>query len=545
MKKVECLDYRQLPGQNPLFLKYLHDYPSVSSFYSSPAHLDLEGLKESADRVLKHLPAYPRDELVHLLSDFNQKVEAGEAAFNNIEKLKSQRTVAVMTGHQLGFWGGPAFAIYKAVTAVCLARALTEEGYCAVPVFWLASDDSDFQEVCSTTFRDREGALFSVSYPGPQENSPQMVGTMSLDAIEGCFRILEERGVQGESQPEVLQLLRETYRPGRNFREAIGAWLARLFRNEGLVLFDALSHYKRHAKPPFRMAIEKRDKLLQALNQKGDSLRKRGFEPQVRILDSESLLFWIEGDRRYKLEFTGKEWVSQTRQSLSFSMKQLLNELEKEPEKFGPNVLLRPILQDYLFPSVGYVGGPSEVSYFSQVASLGHLHDLQVPVLPRVGITMVDRKAQRLLKRYQLTVLDVLKLSADEITRKILKKGGSAEIMDRFDHLQGQLEAELNALQDQVSKVDPPVAEMLGRSAKKVLYQIGKVEKRFVSNHRFYRSSLGRHLDYLYSHLYPGGKLQERVINFNQLLSEEGPDLVQRLIEAVNPFCPSHQVIYL
>ena len=117
--------------------------------------------------------------------------------------------------------------------------------------------------------------------------------------------------------------------------------------------------------------------------------------------------------------------------------------------------------------------------------------------------------------------------------------------MGRFDHLRGQLEAELNSLQNQISEVDPPVAEMLGLSAKKVLYQIGKVEKRFVSNHRFYRSSLGRHLDYLYSHLYPEGKLQERVINFNQLLSEEGPDLVQRLIEAVNPFCPSHQVIHL
>ena len=177
-----------------------------------------------------------------------------------------------------------------------------------------------------------------------------------------------------------------------------------------------------HAKPPFRMAVEERDKLVQALNQKGDSLRQRGFEPQVRILDSESLLFWIEDDRRYKLEFTGKEWVSQTRQSLRFSTKQLLNELEKEPERLGPNVLLRPILQDYLFPTVGYVGGPSEVNYFSQVASLGHLQDLQVPVLPRVGITMVDQKAQRLLSRYQLTVLDVLKLSADEITRKILKK---------------------------------------------------------------------------------------------------------------------------
>ena len=117
--------------------------------------------------------------------------------------------------------------------------------------------------------------------------------------------------------------------------------------------------------------------------------------------------------------------------------------------------------------------------------------------------------------------------------------------MSDFDSFRGQLEVDLNSLQDQISQSDPTVAEMLGRSAKKMLYQINKVEGRFVANHRSYQSSVGRHLDYLYSHLYPDGKLQERVINFNQFLSEEGPDLIQNLIGTVDPFCSSHQVIYL
>ncbi len=545
MKKVEYLDYRQLPGQSPLFLEYLYNYPSVSSLYSSPVHLSLESLKDSASKVYDHHADYPRDELVVLLKDFNQKVKASESTFKNIENLKSKKTVAVMTGHQLGFWGGPAFMVYKAITAICVARALTEEGYCAVPVFWLASDDSDFQEVCATTFRGSGSDLFSVAYPGPQKNNSQMVGTMSLERVEDCFKILEERGNKGKFQSEVVQLLRDAYQPRRNFSEALGAWLAHLFRNEGLVLFDALSHYKKHTCSPLKMVVEERDAFIRALNQKTNSLRQSGFEPQVRTVDSESLLFWIEDDCRYKLEFTGREWVNSKRHSLKFNKEQLLAKLKKEPERFGPNVLLRPILQDSLFPTVGYVGGPSEITYFSQVASLGHLQNLQVPIFPRLAVTLVDKKAQRLLKKYQLNVVDILNSNVDEITRKILKRDALAEIMSDFDSFRGQLEVDLNSLQDQISQSDPTVAEMLGRSAKKMLYQINKVESRFVTNHRSYQSSVGRHLDYLYSHLYPDGKLQERVINFNQFLSEEGPDLIQNLIGTVDPFCSSHQVIYL
>jgi bacillithiol synthase len=464
MKKVECLDYRQLPRQDPLFLKYLYDYQEVSSLYSSPVHLSLDHLKDSADQILKNPPPYPRDRLVHLLSEFNQKIRAGEPTFTNLEKLKSPRTVAVMTGHQLGFLGGPAFTVYKAVTAICVARLLDQEGYCAVPVFWLASDDSDFQEIRSSTFRDRDGKLFSLSYPGPQENSPRMVGTMSLDAVEECLKTLEERGIKGGFQSETMNFLRETYASGRSFREALGAWLARLFHNDGLILFDALSQYKRDAKPLFRVAIEKRQRLLQALKQRGDLLRKKGFDPQVRTADSESLLFWVEGDKRYKLECEEKEYVSRTRKSVKFSQKQLLDELEQRAERLGPNVLLRPILQDYLFPTVTYVGGPSEVAYFSQIASISGLWDREVPVLPRIGFTVVDRKAQRLLNKYQLKVLDVINDSPDKMTEKILARSDSAEVLSRFERLRSRLREDLDLLQTQISELDPPVAEMLGRA---------------------------------------------------------------------------------
>ncbi len=544
--KTECLDYRQLPGLNPLFLEYLYHYDRLESLYSSPVHLSLDALKERADSVLKDPPPFPRDQLVEVTTAFNQRVGAGEKVFQNLEKLKSPRTLAVVTGQQPGFFGGPAYTVYKALTAIRLAQMLDEEGYPAVPVFWLASDDSDFQEVRLTSFFDGNGDLFSVSYQGPQQNDSRMVGTIPLNTVEECFSRLQQEGPKGEFHEDVLQLLQETFPPAKTLSEAAGSWLSHLFRPYGLVLFDALlPEYKQGVGSLFARAIENRQEIVQALKGRAEVLREKGFDSQVRVQDSESFLFWTEDEKRYKLEYEGERFRKKALDSPKLSERDLLRELDQQAEKFAPNVLLRPIVQDHLFPTVAYVGGPSEVAYFAQVSAISRFWDKEMAVFPRVGVTLVDRKAQRLLRKYGLKVLDVLQLTPQEISRRIVKGKDPENILERLEHVQEELQSELGALKDDIAKIDPTVAEMLGGTEKKVLYQIEKVQKRFVANHRDQEATFGQHLDYLCSHLFPNGKLQERVISFNQFVSEEGPDLVDRVMNVIDPFCPSHQVIYL
>ena len=160
--KVEGIDYHQVPRQNPLFVKFMSDCEEVSEFYPSPTPPSIDHLLRQADALLKKPNPFPREQLAPLLTKFNRKIEAGDQVFSNIDKLSSPGTLAVVTGHQLGFLGGAAFTVYKAATAIRLAQILEEQGYPTVPVFWLASDDSDFQEVRSTTFRNEEDKLFSV-----------------------------------------------------------------------------------------------------------------------------------------------------------------------------------------------------------------------------------------------------------------------------------------------------------------------------------------------------------------------------------------------
>jgi len=150
-----------------------------------------------------------------------------------------------------------------------------------------------------------------------------------------------------------------------------------------------------------------------------------------------------------------------------------------------------------------------------------------------------------LLKKYGLKVTDVLQCTPQEISRQIVEGKDPEQILGKLESVQEELKSALKSLGSDIVKIDPTVAEMLGGAEKKILYQIEKIQKRFVANHQNQQENFGQHLDYLYSHLFPKGKLQERVLSFNQFMSEEGPDLVGRLMDVINPFCPSHQVISL
>ena len=544
--KVESIDYRELQGQNPLFLDYLHHYDRVDQFYCSPVHLSLNHLKNRAEAVLERPPSYPRELLVQLLTSFNQKIGAPEPVFRNIEKLRSTKTVVVVTGHQLGFFGGPCFLVYKTLTAVRLAQLLQDEGFSVVPVFWLASDDSDFEEVRSASFFDPSGELFSVECPEPEKNGSRMVGTVSLKSVEGCLNALKEQGLRGQFYEQALETLSQTYKAEGSFREALAAWLHRLFPSQGLVIFDPLmAQYKAPLQQVLTAVIEERSAIVRALQKRSLILEKNQFSPQVQVGESESFIFWSEDRDRYKLEYEGGYYTSRKKPKWKFSAEDMLRRLRSEPEHCCPNVLLRPILQDHVFPTVTYVGGPSEVAYYSQVNAISSFWNAEMEVFPRMGVTIVDRKSQRLLEKYGLQVSDVLNRSPQELASKVMSQTEAGDLLDGFAELEKDLLSRLKSLEIDLTKIDPTTAQLLEGVQSKIFYQLRKVQQRFVSNHRIRKADFGRHLDHLCGRLAPGGKFQERTVNFNQFLSEEGPVLVESLLNVLNPFCLGHQVVYL
>lgn len=542
--KAECLDFRKLPGINPLFLDFLDNFEKVAPFYS-PVHLSPDHLVRQATLLLERGRNYPRRELAELLNRYAQSMGAPRPVTANLEKLTAPDTVAVVTGQQVGLFGGPALAFYKAATAVTLARLLNERGISAVPVFWMASDDSDFQEARSTFFASHDSRLLEVTYPGPSKNTEKMVGSISLDSVSSCLDCLSEAEGDPAFQTAVLQTLQRSYQPASNFREAFAGWMNELLGDLGLIIFDAMmGGYKALLTRALARVVTHRSEIVRELMKRSELLQSAGYSAQVHVEESETLLFWIDKDRRRKLHFSDGQFRTDRSRGRVFSEAELLKAIDETPDQFGPNVLLRPILQDHLFPTAAYVGGPSEVAYFSQIQAISSLWDLELSIFPRAALTVVDRKSQRYLQKYGLTVPDLMSSDELEIVRRTIGQNGE-DILAEFRDIKSGLEDKLDGLDARLEPVDPTVAEMLGRARQKIFYQLEKVEHRFVSNHRVRDQHLGRHLDHLYSHVFPRGKLQERVFNFNQFLLSEGPDFPSRILSHIRPFCHAHQLIYL
>lgn len=539
--KIDCLDYRNLPGQNSLFLDFIYRFEKVSEFYS-PLPLFSDDRKRRAESTL-NAKRFPRAKLIPSLVEFNKRVGAGRETLENIRSLESSDALAVVSGQQVTLFGGPAYSVYKAATAVDLAARLRSEGYNAVPVFWLATDDSDFEEARSTSFFDDRGALYSVRYPESSSRPEQMAGTVQLSAVGRCLDELASRSGKNGFFPEINDLLQAAYQPQRSFREAFAAWMTRLFSDRGLIVFDPLSPDCRgNLGAFFRVAVEKRAQILEDLHQRNRRLEADEYQPQVWFDDTESFLFWVEGVNRFKIKYENGRFQAKGRRSIRFTERELLELVEKKPENIGANVLLRPILQDHLFPTFIYVGGPAEVAYFAQLNSVSRHWGLDTIILPRASFTVVDKKSQRFLNKYGLDVQEVLNGSRADLTEKIVREGRAASVLDEFEELGEDLRGRFDALKIELAQEDPPLVDMLEKAARKIFYQINKVSHRFIVNHEERAPHLKGHLDHLTTRLRPNDHLQERVVNFNQFLAEEGSDFVDRLMTEIRPDCLSHRI---
>jgi len=544
LMESDCLDYRLLPGQNPLFARFLHQPASVQEWYGE--EVDPEGLQAHARKILASGRDYPREALADLLRDYNERLDAGPATMKAIQDLGQPDSVAVVTGQQVGLFGGPALSVYKAITAVKLARLLRDSGFRAVPVFWLASDDSDFDEARSTTFVAEDASLLEVTYPRDPTMGHRPVGSVKLRRVKRLLDQLESQLGRGEFRSFTLDLLRETYLPGRTFSEAFGAWLSVLFREQGLVVFDALMPgFKQHLRAALKIAISRRDHIVGLLNERNQALQRAGFVPQVTIPEDETLLFRLDRAKRIKLEYRQGGFQAKERNGARVDTNKMLSEVDARPESFAPNVLLRPILQDHLFPTVAYVGGPAEIAYFAQLRAIAPEWGLDPTVVPRSGATIVDSKAARLLGKYGLRETDIIGSDLQATLARLVSETSARDVLAEFDRLESAIRTHADTLEAVLPRFDPTVAAFLAGAERKMLYQAGRVRNRFINNYARITTDIQRHCLFLHNSLYPKQHLQERLLNFNHFLVYQGPSLVDRVSDLLHPFCKGHHVLRL
>ena len=292
--QCRALPFRELPHQPPLHLAFLDDFQKVKTFYSHEPTLE----NATALAGTLNYPQTRRSAVAAVLREQNEGLKAGDAALNNISRLE-KGAVAVVTGQQVGLFGGPAYSFYKALSAIETARLLTKSGVEAVPVFWMATEDHDLDEVRQVTFFN-DGKLVKFELP-PQTGAPTTVGPQKLGPEITEFVRAATVMLGGPAGGDVATLLRASYTPDETYASAFGKLFAGLFATHGLIILDPLdARLHRVAEPIYRQAAEDRGALNEALLARNKELERVGFAPQVKVTGKSTALFHMGAAGRWR-----------------------------------------------------------------------------------------------------------------------------------------------------------------------------------------------------------------------------------------------------
>ncbi len=519
-----CLRHTDIPHTSRLFSDFQYHFDRVARFYEHNP-MDPEAYRAAADQI--RFPMERRAALVSALRGANPDSPA-------LEKLAREGTVAVVTGQQVGLFSGPVYTIYKALTAVRLAERLDQQGIAAVPVFWLATEDHDLAEVNHSVVFDEASRPVTLRADGVSE-SQQPVGTIPLkNAPIAELRRALARLPFGS---EVAEAVEQTYTPGATYGQAFHALLRRLLSKWGLLFIDPLDPAVRQiAAPLLARALDQAPELKQALLDRNKELEGAGYHAQVHIESQTSLFFLLEGNRRLTLRPQNGEYASKER---TYS----IQELTGRAAHLSPNALLRPVMQDYILPTVAYVGGPAELAYLGQSHVLYEALLQRMPVaVARAGFTLLDRHSAKLIDRYELPVKDLLR-DKTAVRETIAARLVPHDLTARFESARTSIEQSLDHLRGAVTGFDPTLAAALDKSRSKIIYQLLKIEQKTARETLRRDSRAADDARLLTDLVYPDKHLQERLYSILPFLARHGNGLLDTLYENVHLECPDHKIL--
>lgn len=508
-----ALPLRSLPHQPRILLDFLDDFERVSRFY--PYRANLQSALESAKSL--QFPDDRRSAVAAALREQNAGFGCGHETEANLARLERGASV-VVTGQQVGLFTGPIYSIYKALTAVRVAKDLTAAGVDAVPVFWMATEDHDVDEVRHATFF-HDGTLTRFELPAsPGAGAP--VGTLKLGETVADIVRAASLMLGGTDGGALASLLREACRPEDTYGSSFARLFSRLLSEFGIILMDPLDRRLHQvAAPVYLEAIERRDELNQELLARGKELESAGYAPQVKVTGRSALLFFVGGGLRQAISAGEKGFRAG---EMNWRKDELLSRIRTEPEKFSPNALLRPVVQDFLLPSVVYVGGPAEVSYCAQSEVLYRRILHRAPALfPRAGFTLVDPKGQRLLEQYGLQIENIWD-GPQALRRELQSRNLPKPLAKQFAKDAEQIDKLLDKWSSSIKKVEPTLVPAVDTARSKIKYQTEKLLQMTGRALDQKNGVLAAHEEFLSNLLYPRKTLQSRELNFLPFLARWG-----------------------
>jgi bacillithiol biosynthesis cysteine-adding enzyme BshC len=555
--RVETLSFAQIPQQSRLFLDYLADASRLRQFYPEAVkhHYDLPDRRE---RVLANCQV-DRTTLGDALARMNRTWGAGEKTLKHIQLLREADCIAVVSGQQAGLFGGPLYTLYKALSAVKLAQCMTQRGIKTAPIFWIATEDHDFAEVARADFINRDCTFSNVQIPEEIHLAGLPVGLVTLDqSIELTLSNVLSSLPKTEFTDDLEKLLRDCYAPGKRFGDAFAQMMNALVGEMGLILVDPLdAELKQLAAPLYAEAARRAPEIAAAIMARSRELENAGYHAQVTPSEDSFPLFLHDEDGarraltrnangKYRAKNEGQQANGKDGQSeKEFSLEELANWASKEPERFSPNVTLRSVVQDFLFPTIAYYGGSAEIAYFAQTSEVYRILNRPVtPILPRASLTFVEKHTWRSLERYGIRLTDFF-AGSDHVIAQVVAGYLGRETSAAFEHTTETFNTELDGLQQQLKRVDPTLADALEKGRRKINYQIDGLRTRFNRAQIARDEAVQRQLQHAADLLYPEKTLQERRLNISSFIARHGRYFVDWIFDAIDLETKDHEIVYL
>jgi bacillithiol biosynthesis cysteine-adding enzyme BshC len=533
-----AIDVRRFGWIRPLAGEYAFNFNRVAPLYAG----DPTARHAWTDTIAR-VRAHPRSgaAVAAMLGAQQARRGAPQAARDAAARLAHAQTVAILTGQQAGTFGGPLFTLLKAVTALQLARRTSQDQQAEVVViFWVDAEDHDWEEIASCTVLDAAFQPRTVTLPPPDGAGERPVALLTLDGrVEHTLDELAATLGTTEFSDGVLASLRAAYQPGVGMAEAFARWLETLLGPYGLIVFDASDPASKPLVADL-FARELRGGRTSALAAAaGEQLASLGHQPQVTPQPDTVALFHLDGARR-PLRRQGDTLLAG---DASFTIDALTEQLQTSPDRFSPNVLLRPIVQDTLFPTICYVAGPSEVAYLGQLRGVYESFGVPMPLIyPRSSATLIDSATSRFLNRYDLPI-EQLQQQDESCLNRLLESQIPASVEAALKDAAAALQDKMTRVIDAMPAVDPTLAGAAKTTLSKMEHDLQALQNKMIQAVKRRDETLRRQFTRAQAQIFPTGHPQERTLGVVYFLNRYGPGLVDRLFQELPLELGQHWII--
>lgn len=549
------VEYSKLPNFNSLFIDYVSGdeerYKKLKPFFNAYFKENEDFFKVIDDKIHNYNTNryFDKNALIDILKRQNMAFGAGEKTVSNIELLKRDDTFAAVTGQQVALYTGNFYTVLKTITTIKLAGNLKERfpQFNFVPVFWLESEDHDFEEANHINLINKQNELVRIGYNKEDDNdenvkkSAKPVGSIKFDnLIESINQQLKDSLIDTDFRDKLIEKIDSFYKEGNDFKTAFAQFMNWLFSDYGVVFVDPSdTEIKKLLTPVFEKELTTSPKMCETVITASAELEKN-YDLQVKpkVIN----LFFLHNGNRLLIEPRENNRYALKNSKRRFEQEELLNILFETPELFSPNVVLRPICQDYLLPTIAYIGGPSEISYFAQFKPAYNHYDITMPVIfPRASASILESKISKFMHNYGVSFEDIF--SHKVLVSKVVDKLSEVKIEDEISKAQDDFNKIFYDLKNMTAKVDQTLLNAVEGMKDRLNQNVEQFKGKLINAQAKKSDTTTNQIDKVTNNIYPGGNLQERVINISYFLNKYDTSFIKKLFDEIDINNFSHQVI--